>query len=172
VLVQSLWTDDPSTPQALLGVYSSPLPKSLLFLLHHPSPSVQTLPPSSNSPHVSLDVLPSSPELPYLHVQILTLLLQQPNSPFALPRFPSRCFVGSCQLFWNTCCSCGHFMVDIQFCMDSGFTLRRCLACLPTISDPALLAFTSELFFTGALGGSVISFYGSGIIHIDDKLLY
>jgi len=39
--------------------------------------------------------------------------------------------------------------------MDRGFMLRRNLAFLPTISDPTLLAFTSELSFhwnTGWIG--------------------
>ena len=67
------------------------------------------------------------------------------NLPYALPCFPSRCFAGSCQLFWNTCCICGHFMVDIRGCMDSGFMLRRCLAFLPTISVPPILALWGAL---------------------------
>ena len=59
----------------------------------------------------------------------------------------AQMLVRSYQLFGDTCSSCVHFMADIQGSMDSGFIRRRSLVFLPTISDPTLLAFTSELSF-------------------------
>jgi hypothetical protein len=151
VLVQSLWTDDPSNPQTLLGVYSSPLPKSLLFfciihllpctLCHH-LPILRTCP---------LLCCPS-PKLSYLLVQIQTLLLQQPNSPLCSPLFPIEMLSWIMPAFLEHLLQLWRLMVDIQGCMDSGFTCRRSLAFLPTISNPALPASTSELSFHWSTG--------------------